>query len=140
MIGGDNTVFLDNVSITPPIPPVAPIIQLTSPLNNSGFLAPATVTLTASVNSNGNQINNVQFYFNSTNLIAQLTNAPYSYSWATPGVGNYAVSDRVNYNNSSFVNSALANISVTNPPLPAPWTNADVGSVGLTGSAAPRSP
>lgn len=115
---GDNTVFLDNVRIVPPIPPVAPAVVLTAPANNAAFLAPATVNLAATVTSNSNLINGVNFYFNSTNLIVQVTNPPYFYSWNNVGAGSYGVVAQVVYNNSSSVSSPSAPITVTNPSPP----------------------
>ncbi len=119
LAGGDNTVFLDNVKIVPPIPPVAPLIALTAPANNATFTTPATVNLAATVTTNNNLINGVKFYFNSTNLIGQVTNTPYIYSWNNVSAGNYNVTAQVIYNNSSSITSAVVNIAVTNPPPPA---------------------
>jgi len=118
LAGGDNTVFLDNLRIVPPIPPVAPLITLTAPANNSTFLAPATVNLAATVTPNSNQINSVGFYYNTTNLITSVTNAPYLCAWNNAGAGGYSLSARVNYNNVSSVTSAAVNVIVTNPPPP----------------------
>jgi Bacterial Ig domain/Protein of unknown function (DUF642) len=118
LAGGDNTVFIDNVKITPPIPPVAPLIALTSPVNNAAFATPGVISIAASVTSNANVINGVNFYYNGTNLIGQVASAPYSYVWTNPAAASYSVLARVVYNNSSLASSAAANITVTNLPAP----------------------
>jgi hypothetical protein len=116
LAGGDNTVFLDNLQIVPPIPPVAPVITLTAPANNSAYYSPATVNLAATVAASNNQINSVGFFYNTTNLITQVTNPPYLYTWNNVGTGNYTLQARVNYNNVSSVTSPAVNLTVYSPP------------------------
>ncbi len=123
LAGGDNTVFLDNIRIVPPIPPIAPLITLTGPLNNANLPAPATVLLAATVTANSNQMNSVAFYYNTTNLIAQVTNAPYTAAWTNVAAGSYSLLARVNYNNVSSVSSAAVLLVVTNLPPPLPPAN-----------------
>ncbi len=88
---GDNTVFIDNVSITSPPQPVAPVITLTTPTNNVIFTVPTTITLAATVVTNGNIVTYVAFYENATNLIGQDNSAPYTYNWVNPNAGVYNV-------------------------------------------------
>jgi hypothetical protein len=103
---------------------VAPLINLTAPANNTAYTAPATVSLVATVTTNNNLINGVNFYFNNTNLIAQVTSSPYTYAWNNVSAGSYSVAARLIYNNSSSVTSTVVNITVTNPPP-------IVGGIGL---------
>ncbi|MGA2245043.1 MAG: protease pro-enzyme activation domain-containing protein [Verrucomicrobiota bacterium] len=91
----------------------APGIILTGPTGNAAFAAPATVNLAASVVTNGNLINSVQFYANSS-LIGQVADAPYTCAWTNLGNGSYNVFAQVVYNGGSLVDSAAINFSVTN--------------------------
>jgi len=111
---GDNTVFLDNIRISPAIHPVVPSVTLTAPANNATVIVPPAISLTANVVSNGNVINSVQFYYNANNLIGQVTSPPYTYSWTNPNPGNYSVFARVTYNGGSVVDSPAVVITVIN--------------------------
>jgi hypothetical protein len=111
---GDNTVFIDNVRITPAIHPVAPVVTLTAPTNNATLIVPPAFSLMANVASNGNIINSVQFYYNANNLIGQTANPPYNYNWTDPATGSYSVFARVTYNGGSVVDSPAAMITVIN--------------------------
>ncbi len=43
LVTGDNTVFIDNVRITPSLKPLISAVTLNSPANNAGFLSSSTV-------------------------------------------------------------------------------------------------
>jgi alpha-L-rhamnosidase len=111
---GDNTVFIDDVRISPPITPGISTVTLTSPANNASFLSSGTVDLTATVATNGNSINSVQFYANTTNFLGQLTTAPYSLSWTNVVAGDYSLIASVIFNGGGVANSAAVNVLVTN--------------------------
>ncbi|PWU09927.1 MAG: hypothetical protein C5B50_26380 [Verrucomicrobia bacterium] len=137
LLGGDNTVFLDNVRISPPISQVPPTLVLTSPTNNAILSAANPVNLAASVVTNGNNIVGVQFYSDVTNLITQVT-APYTYAWSNTNAGASTVLARLIFNGSNTVNSASVNITVTNPPpvtqgigLAADGQTVSISGVGL---------
>ncbi|HEY4414982.1 MAG TPA: family 78 glycoside hydrolase catalytic domain [Verrucomicrobiae bacterium] len=114
--GGDNTVFIDAVRITPSIQVQAPLVTLVSPANNARFLSSRTIQFTASVVTNGNAISGVQFYVNSTNLIGQSDTAPYACFWTNVSAGNYSVAANVRFNGGALVSSAAVAIAVTNQP------------------------
>jgi alpha-L-rhamnosidase len=115
LVKGDNTVFIDNVRLSPPLVPGLSAVSLTTPAYNSSFAAPATIKLAATVVTNGNAINVVQFYANATNLIAQ-TEAPYAYSWSNVTAGAYSLSAQVIFNGGGAANSFPVSIVVTNLP------------------------
>jgi len=112
---GDNTVFIDDVRISPSVQPGLSAVALISPANNSRFLSSTVINLAAQVTTNGNTINSVQFYVNNTNLIAQVT-APYSYSWSNVTAGAYSVFARVVFNGGGIADSPVADVVVTNLP------------------------
>jgi hypothetical protein len=116
--GGDRSVFLDNVSISPSdaIQPVVPGLALTSPANNTVFASNAPVNLTASVTANGNAINAIQFFVGKT-LIGQINSAPYTCAWSNASAGKHTAFARVLFNNGSSADSAPLVFVVANANL-----------------------
>ena len=70
-------------------PPTAPVVTITSPAGGQTFVAPANITVAASVSS-ATGIAKVAFYQNGT-LIAEDTSAPYSIPWNNVTFGSYAL-------------------------------------------------
>jgi len=116
LVTGDNTVFIDNVRISPTIQPLLSSVTLTSPANNASFPTGSTVNLLATVVTNGNIINGVQFYANETNLVGPASSAPYACSWTNVPAGAYSLVANVMFNGGAIASSAAVNITVTNPP------------------------
>ncbi len=120
-----------------PIPP--PAIILTTPANGGTFQAPATISLAATVTTNGNTINQVQFYYAGASLIGEDATAPYVYPWTNVSAGSYSVTARLIYNGSSTLDSAPANLTVTNlPPVFTRFAVQTNGTFTATGSGAAR--
>ena len=103
---GDNTVFLDNVRISPTLNPSPALVTLTSPASNAVLIAAASIPLIAQVVTNGNLINGVQFYSDPLTMIGEATNAPFSYKWTNSVAGNYNLFARVLYDGSGSTDSA----------------------------------
>jgi hypothetical protein len=101
----------DIALVTNSTPP--PSVSLTSPANNSTYAAPATISLAATVTTNGHAITKVQFYSNGTNLLSEAAAPPYTYTWNGVGVGSYALTARLVYDSGATLNSATANVTVT---------------------------
>ena len=116
LAGGDNTVFIDNVSISPALNPVAPVVMVTSPTNNMAFGVYAPVNLTASVTANGNLINGVQFFVDNT-MVGQITNAPYVCAWGDASGGTHTVLARVLFDNGISTDSSPVAFRVLNASL-----------------------
>ena len=102
---------LDNVTLLQAPPSVA----LISPANNTVFSAANPINLAAAVTTNGTTIVGVQFYANTSNLIAQVV-SPYTYAWSNANAGASTVFARLVFNGSNTVDSSVVNITVTNPP------------------------
>ncbi len=136
LAGGDNTVFIDNVRISPALQLQLPALALTSPTNNAAFQAPATLNLAATVATNGNSISNVQFYSNATNLIAQVSAAPFFYTWTNVPAGNYSLHATVVFDGGDVLDSASANIVVSNLPPVIQTIHLNAGNFSLGGVAA----
>jgi alpha-L-rhamnosidase len=140
LVGGDNTVFIDNVRISPTIQPLLSSVTLTSPANKADFLSSSSVNLAVTVVTNGNIINGVQFYANTTNLVGQSATAPYACSWTNVPAGAYSLVACVMFNGGAVASSAAVNIAVTNPPLVlgsigfvSDWQHLAISGVGQPG-------
>ena len=128
LAGGDNTVFLDDIRISPAIQPVAPVASLIAPASNANLIGLPVINLAATVATNGNIIDGVQFYYNATNLIGQATSPPYSYGWTHPNTGSYSVFARVIYNGGSVADSAAALVTVINTNVNFGFETPGIGS------------
>ena len=109
----------------------ASVVVLTSPVTGAGYTAPAAISLTANVTTNGNVINAVQFFCNATNLLSQATNAPYTFAWTNVAAGSYTLLARVLFNGSASNDSAGVVITVSNAVPVTPVIA--VGTVALAG-------
>lgn len=79
------------ITINSPCPPSGPpIVNFTSPLPNSSFAAPASITLTAEAIAYGGTISNVRFY-NGTTLLNTDNTLPYSFNWENVATGTYNI-------------------------------------------------
>ncbi len=116
LAGGDNTVFIDNVRISPALHPVTPSLTLTSPAANSVLFIPGTINLAAAVAANGNNINRVQFYSHPGTLIGEVTNEPYNFAWTNVSAGgkSYRVFARAIFNDTSSADSVPVNFVIVN--------------------------
>jgi hypothetical protein len=117
-----------------------PQVTLTGPVNGAAYRAPATFGVGATVTANGNTINKVQFYSNTTNLLVEDFSPPYSWLWRNVAAGSYTIMARLVYNGSSTVDSTSATVTVTNPPpVPPVISSCGVlsnGSFSLAGTGA----
>jgi len=109
--------FSAEVSYTvPALPPAA--VTLTAPANGANYLAPASISLAASVTTNSHTINQVQFY-NGATLLGTVTTAPYTFAWNNVSAGTYSLSAQVGYDSGSNAVSASVSVTITNLPPPA---------------------
>lgn len=115
--GGDNTVFIDNLSITSPPVSTAASVVLTSPSNNSTYQTPVTLELQSTVTANGTLINGVQYYADNYLLIGQNNTPPYSFTWPANLYGQRTLTARVLFNNGSYANSSPVNVNIINRNL-----------------------
>ena len=113
-----------------------PAVALVLPSTGSTYFAPADVQIGASVTTNGHTITKVQFY-NGATLLGETPSTPYKFTWTSITAGTYSLTAQVVYDAGSSVASAPVSLSVNPAPaLPAPWQTADIGTVGISGSAA----
>lgn len=89
-----------------------PVVNITSPLNNSSFFSATTITVKADAISDGAGITKVEFFQGATKIGEDLT-APYSYTWMNVPLGNYTLKAIATDNNGQSSISPVVNIIVT---------------------------
>ncbi len=105
------TVFIeDNDHVTNP----APSIHLTSPSNNSVFIAPANILITAEASDPNGQVVRVDF-FAGDHLLGTDTNAPYEFLWTNVTAGFYTLTAKATDNDGAFVFASPVHITVRSP-------------------------
>ena len=111
---------LDNVSIQGiSVIGAAPVVQLTSPVNNTSLNAPATFNLAATATDADGTISKVEFYAGATKLSEDSTD-PFTYDWTNVAAGTYSLTARATDNDGNLVISSP--ISVTSVPPPSSGT------------------
>ena len=128
-----NSSVLDNFSVSL-LTNQPPVISWVVPTNNSTFIQPRTITLTASATDADGTVTNVAF-FNGATLLGNVTNGvgnQYSLTWSNAAVGSYTLSARAT-DNSGATNKSPATIAIVVQPLTLtlPQTQAN-GQFGLT--------
>jgi len=103
-----------------------PTVSITSPVANTNYVAPASVTINATASDSDGTVSKVEFYQGST-LLGTDSTSPYSYSWTSVAMGNYNLTAKAYDNNNVATTSSTVNIIV--------WGTSDIGSVGVAGSA-----
>jgi regulation of enolase protein 1 (concanavalin A-like superfamily) len=113
---------------------VPPVISWVVPANNSTFIQPKTITLTASATDADGTVTNVAF-FNGTTLLGNVTTSvgnQYSLTWNNAGVGSYTLSASAT-DNSGATNKSPATIAIVVQPLTLTVSGTQTnGQFGLT--------
>jgi gliding motility-associated-like protein len=94
-----------------------PIVNLTSPGNNSVFATNADITISATASDPDGTIAKVEFYNGNTKLGQDLT-SPYNFVWNNVPNGNYTVSAKAVDNQGAAASSSIINIAVSNSTPP----------------------
>jgi len=79
-----------------------------------GWVAPATIPLSATLEAKGNPITKVQFLADGV-VVGEYTTSPYAVSWAFVTSGTKSVVARVFYGSNQTVDSAAVSVVVANP-------------------------
>jgi hypothetical protein len=88
-------------------------VRLANPTNTSSFAAPAYMPLTAAVTGTGVNVTNIAFY-QGTTLLANVTSAPFSYTWGNVSAGSYPLSAVAMDDAGAMATSSVVNLTVTN--------------------------
>ncbi len=112
------------VSITITYSNVPPTVNIISPVNNTTFTAPASITINATAADANGTVSNVQFY-NGTTLLGSDATSPYSYTWSGVTAGTYSITAKATDNLGAATTSSIIYVTVTsgggncvNKPIP----------------------
>ena len=97
--------------------PIKPTVSITSPTNNSSFVAPASITINADAADANGTVTMVDFY-NGTTLIGTDATSPYSFTWNNVAIGNYILTAKAMDNDGNETVSTAVNIAVNVAPTP----------------------
>ncbi len=96
---------------------LSPVVSITSPMNNSTFTIPATITITANASETGGSISKVEFY-RGTTLLGTDFSSPYSYTWTNATAGNYVLTAKAYDAQATPATKTSAAVNITvNPAL-----------------------
>jgi hypothetical protein len=109
----------------------APIVSISGPANNTSFVAPATIAITANASDNDGTISKVEFFNGATSLGEDAT-SPYSFSWANVAAGTYQISAKATDNGGSVTTSASVIVIVTQPATCSNPTGLSAASITTT--------
>jgi RHS repeat-associated protein len=126
----------------------APTVSLSGPANNSTFVSPTAITVSASAKApeTNDTVAKVEFYAGTT-LIGTDTTSPYSISWASPPAGVHTLTARATDGQGAVTTSAARTVTVNAENLPptvslsAPANNSSyVSPASVTVSASAKAP
>ena len=93
---------------------VPPVVSLFSPTNGNAYPAPASIFLSATASSADGTVTNVAFYSGGTNLLANVTAAPFNYTWANVAAGTYNLTALATDSHGLSTTSSVVTVTVTN--------------------------
>jgi len=105
----NTSVFADVSGTFAPNQP--PIVNLDFPTNNTTFIQPNAITLTAAASDPDGTVSKVEF-LSGTNLLGTVTNAPYNLTWLGVALTNYTLTARATDNLGATATSSAANVLV----------------------------
>ncbi|MFW0740041.1 Ig-like domain-containing protein, partial [Flavobacterium sp. T12S277] len=95
----------------------APMALITSLVNNTVFIAPASIRIDAVATDPDGTISKVEFYSGATLLSTSIT-SPYTYTWENVTAGSYALRVKSYDNANATATSSVVNIVVNNNQAP----------------------
>jgi RHS repeat-associated protein len=113
---------------------VAPTVSMTAPLSEASFVAPTSVTLSASAADTDGTIASVGFYDGAT-LLGTVTTPPYNYNWNNVAAGTYSVTSKATDNAGAIAMSAPLTVTVKANVLPSVSLTSPVANAIFVGPA-----
>jgi Bacterial Ig domain/Fibronectin type III domain len=94
----------------------SPSVTITSPVDGSSMVAPATVSITANATDSDGTVSRVEFYSGASKL-GESTGSPYSQTVDVSNAGTYVFTARAFDNEGASTDSAAVTITLTVPPV-----------------------
>lgn len=110
-----------------------PTVTMTSPLNNTDYTDPATISMAASASDLDGSVVSVKFYQNGIQ-INEDTSAPYAFTWSNVASGTYSLTAVATDNSSASSTSNAVTVTV-NSDDPNPDPTNDPPTVAVTSPA-----
>ena len=102
------------VNITVSVPHVPPTVSLTSPAINAVLNVATGLSLSATASSTGGAVTNVAFYLNTFLLVANVSTAPYTFTWTNAPTGVYTLTAVATDNSGASSTSSVVNVTASN--------------------------
>ena len=102
---------INNVAETPNQPP---LVSISSPTKNTGYIAPATITIEANATDSDGTITKVEFY-NGQVKLGEVTKAPYLFKWNNVSDGGYQITAVATDNKNAKTVSSPVTVVVNKP-------------------------
>jgi hypothetical protein len=99
------------ITVTVVNPNQSPTVSITSPVNNSGYTEPATITIQANASDPDGTIQKVEFY-NGTIKLGESTSSPFGYTWSGVIAGTYTITAKAYDNQNAITTSAPVTVIV----------------------------
>jgi uncharacterized repeat protein (TIGR01451 family) len=133
--GGD---FVTSSPVAITVNPPEPSVTITSPLNGEIFTSPADITITSKVDtiSQGNAVNNVEYFENSHRLGSPIENeSPYTFVWhdVSPGVYNLVAKATDEINGYTAISESV--LVVVAPVKPLSKSDLDLSMISTSNPA-----
>ncbi|QGH36697.1 hypothetical protein GI584_22735 [Gracilibacillus salitolerans] len=112
-----------------------PEIAITSPSINDIYEAGETVTINAESSVENAEIDKVVFY-NGTEVLGEVTSAPYEWNWSDVPEGTHFVFVKAYSSEGRQTDSQVIPIHANITNDIAPWSSADIGETGIPGHSA----
>jgi hypothetical protein len=91
----------------------APSVTLTNPANNSSFLSPAAISVSASASDANGTVAKVEFFSNG-DKIGEADSSPFTYNWTGVPGGSYSLTAKATDNGGASTTSSAISVTVTN--------------------------
>lgn len=85
---------------------IPPVVSITSPVNNTNYNAPASISIQATATDADGTVTSVKFY-NGNALLATDTAAPYTFVWNNVSAGTYNLTALATDNKGDSTRSAI---------------------------------
>jgi hypothetical protein len=118
-----------------------PTSAITSPVANTSYNAPSTITITADATDTDGSVSKVEF-FEGTNKIGETATAPYRFEWTNVAAGTYALTTKVTDNKNAITSSEIVTVTVNALPtvtITSPLNNSSynaLANITITADAA----
>jgi Big-like domain-containing protein len=111
-----------------------PVVNITSPANNTSFTAPANIAINVTASDSDGTLSKVEFY-QGTTLLGTDTTAPFSLTWNNVVAGNYSLTAKATDNNNAETTSSAIAVNVGSNAVPSVSITSPANNASFTAPA-----